>query len=46
MIAVILCKKMKWTFQEYEEQPEWFITALLISENEKAIERNRQIKRR
>jgi hypothetical protein len=28
MNAVVICQEMKWTYQEYLEQPTWFISLL------------------
>jgi hypothetical protein len=28
--TAIVCEKMSWTYTEYEEQPEWFISSLLM----------------
>lgn len=30
MTAVMVCSKMGWTYTEYINQPDWFISALLI----------------
>lgn len=27
---ILVCEKMNWTFEEYERQPYWFISALLL----------------
>jgi hypothetical protein len=29
MKAAVLCREMKWTWQEYREQPQWFVTMIL-----------------
>jgi hypothetical protein len=29
MIVAILCREMGWTWQEYQNQPAWFIDILL-----------------
>jgi len=37
MIAALICREMKWTYQEYQNQPSWFIDiirALLKAESE------------
>ena len=30
MVAVSVCQNMKWTYQEFLEQPNWFIELLFI----------------
>lgn len=29
MVRALLCREMHWTWQEYDEQPTFFITTLL-----------------
>jgi len=29
MLAAIICREMKWTFEEYQNQPSWFIDIIL-----------------
>jgi hypothetical protein len=29
MLAAIICREMKWTYQEYQNQPSWFIDIVL-----------------
>lgn len=33
MMIVLICEKMKWTYQEYLCQPDWFIDTLRIKWN-------------
>lgn len=42
MEAILICEKMKWTYQEYENQPEWLINGIIISNNEKNKERRKK----
>lgn len=37
MLAVVVCDKMRWTFQEYQDQPEYFVRLLLTKWEEDAI---------
>ena len=41
---VLLCREMKWKFQEYREQPQWFIVMLLSMLQNEAEETNRRNK--
>ena len=37
MLAAFICRKMKWTYQDFQEQPSWFIDMIvdmLLSEAE------------
>lgn len=29
MLAAVICREMKWTWQEYQDQPAFFVDALL-----------------
>jgi hypothetical protein len=43
MIAAALCREMKWTWQEYLDQPLpflWAITAMLKAESDAAKRKN------
>jgi len=33
MQLVILCEKMKWTYEEYLKQPDWFLDLLTLKMN-------------
>lgn len=33
----IVCEKMHYTYEEYQSQPTWFISSLLIKWNEEGI---------
>ena len=37
MSTALLCHEMKWTYQEYDSQPYWFILTLVSMLNEKGI---------
>jgi len=30
MKMAMVCEKMSWTYEQYQEQPEWFISTLLL----------------
>lgn len=30
MVAVIVCSRMQWTYDQYQQQPVWFIKTLLM----------------
>lgn len=30
MLIAFICERMRWTYTEYMEQPEWFIKTLLM----------------
>lgn len=42
---VSLCEKMSWTFEEYLDQPEWFIKLLLEKMFADARHENRQARK-
>ena len=44
MKAVLLCDREHWTWQQYREQPQWFITSLLTMMQNEAEEMNRKNK--
>jgi hypothetical protein len=44
MKAVLLCDREKWTWQQYREQPQWFITSLLTMIQNEAEQANRRSK--
>jgi hypothetical protein len=44
MKAAILCREMKWTWEEYRAQPQWFIVMLLSMLQNEAEEMNRKAK--
>lgn len=29
MVAALVCREMKWTWQEFENQPAWFVDVIL-----------------
>jgi len=42
MIITILCKEMAWTFDEYQNQPSWFIQDLISYLVAEANHRNKK----
>ncbi|MBI4119239.1 MAG: hypothetical protein HY456_00140 [Parcubacteria group bacterium] len=45
MLAAILCREMGWTWEEYENQPSWFIdtiATMLKAEGEEIKRRAKQ----
>jgi len=44
MKAAIICRELGWTWQEYCEQPHWFITMLLSMLQNEAEETKRKSK--
>jgi hypothetical protein len=44
MKAVIVCREMSWSWHEYREQPQWFITMLLSMLQNEAEETKRKAK--
>jgi len=44
MVAAILCREMHWTYQEYSEQPTFFIAILLTMMQSESEERERRSK--
>lgn len=42
MVVVILCRKMGWTYTEYMEQPQWFITNVTHLLLEEARDENKK----
>jgi len=44
VIMVQLCREMKWTYQEFMNQPAWFIDLLLEVINMEEREKERRIK--
>jgi len=49
MLAVGICEKMGWTYQEYMQQPRWFIKLLvskMIIDSKKAKDEAENLKRK
>jgi len=44
MAAAILCREIGWTWQEYENQPSWFIDMLMAMLKAEGKEMQRRIK--
>jgi hypothetical protein len=44
MKAALLIDREKWTWQEYENQPQWLISMLLLMVQNEAEELNRKSK--
>jgi len=44
MKATVICREMSWTWQEYRDQPQWFITMLLSMLQNEAEEAKRRSK--
>lgn len=42
---LLLCKKMGWTYTEYEEQPYWFVASLENILNEEIKMKNKEYKK-
>jgi hypothetical protein len=44
MIAAMLCREFKWTYQEYRNQPTWFIRIItaMLSEEARANEKRQK----
>ena len=45
MVAALLCREMKWTYEEYANQPTWFISTLFSMLRQEAEELNRRNKK-
>jgi hypothetical protein len=44
MKAALICKEMGWTYQEYCDSPQWFVTIVLSMFQNEAEEVNRKAK--
>jgi hypothetical protein len=44
MIAALICREMKWDWEQYQSQPKWFIDVILSLMQEEAEESNRKAK--
>ncbi len=44
MLVAIFCEKMHWTYEEFLEQPHWFIETLLIKWSEETKANKKQQK--
>lgn len=42
---VIVCQEMKWTYQQYIEQPNWFLEMLLMKLRVDVENEQKEIKR-
>lgn len=45
MLAVLICEKMHYTFQEYDAQPTWFIRSLIAKMQAEAKEARKEVMR-
>jgi len=45
LLMIMICHEMKWTYQEYESQPDWFIKAINQKINIEINHKNSEIKR-
>lgn len=44
MIAAIICREMKWTWQEYQEQPAFFVDTLITMLQAESRQVNKELK--
>jgi hypothetical protein len=44
MVAAIICREMKWDWETFQSQPNWFIDVILAMLQEEAAEANRRNK--
>jgi hypothetical protein len=44
MVAALICREMGWTWQEYQNQPAWFIDIVLEMLKAEAEELKKKIK--
>jgi len=44
MLAVLVCEKTGWTYTEYQDQPVWFVQAMLAKWGADADYQKRQSK--
>lgn len=45
MRTVLLCRDMNWTYEEYMQQPIWFVNLINLSRNLEAEYENKQAKK-
>jgi hypothetical protein len=45
MIAAIVCREMKWDWEQFQSQPNWFIDIILAMLREEAEEISRRNKK-
>lgn len=45
MLAVLICEKFHWTWQEYDAQPTWFIDLIVSKMRAEAEESHKAAKR-
>ncbi len=44
MVAALICREMKWDWEQYQSQPKWFIDVILSMMQEEAEESKRKDK--
>jgi len=45
MVAALVCREMKWTWEQYRTQPVWFISTILAMLRQEAEELERKSKK-
>jgi hypothetical protein len=42
MVAALVCREMKWTWEEYQNEPSWFIEIILTMLQQEGEANNRR----